>query len=198
MSQTSKCWYAIRVLNQHEDMVAKHLHARGLECFAPVYKARHRWSDRTKEIDVPLFAGYVFCQFSLDNRLAALTVPGVLHIVGTGKTPCPIDQSEMTALQVAVKSGLPTLPAPFLEIGHRVRIERGPLGGVEGILLEVRSQHSLVISITLLQRSVAVEVSHSWVRPLPGRPFAKEPDDLTGHVTSQRFLGTRSLSPTSC
>ena len=159
-------WYAVRVRSQHEDVVARHLRVRGMESFLPLYRERRRWSDRFKEIDLPLFPGYVFCQFDPLNRLPVLTVPGVVHVVGVGKNPVPIDETEIEAIQAAVKSGYPTQPSPFLQIGHKVRIEHGSLCGIEGILTGFRGHQRLVLSITLLQRSVAVEIDAESVRPL--------------------------------
>jgi transcription antitermination factor NusG len=95
-----------------------------------------------------------------------VTVPGIVHVVGIGKTPVAIDQAEMTAIQTAVKSGLPSHPCPF-QIGSKVRVEYGPLCGTEGILLSFRGHQRLVLSVTLLQRSVAVEVDEDWIQPLP-------------------------------
>ncbi len=173
-------WYALRVRSRHESTVATHLHARGYESFLPLYKCRRRWSDRFKEIDLPLFAGYVFCRFNLLNRLPVLAVPGVVHVVGIGRNPVPIDATEIAAIQTAVKSGLPREPWPFLEIGHRVKITHGPFCGVEGILLGFRGNQRLVLSVTLLQRSVAVQVDASWVQ------HALHQDrDCSGPVTGQ-------------
>ena len=159
-------WFALRVRSRYERTVAAHLQGRGFESLLPVYKRRHRWSDRFKEIDLPLFPGYVFCQFDSLNRLPILSIPGVVHVVGVGRTPVPIDESEIAAIQAAVKSGLPRQPWPFLEIGHRVRIEYGPLSGVHGILLGFRGHQRLVLSVTLLQRSVAVQIDEAWVQPI--------------------------------
>jgi transcription antitermination factor NusG len=159
-------WYALRVRSRHESTVASHLQARGYESFLPLYKSQRRWSDRFKEIELPLFPGYVFCQFNLLNRLPILTVPGIVHVVGVGKIPVAIDETEIAAIQAAVKSGLPRQPWPFLEIGHKVRIEHGPLCGVEGVLLGFRGHQRLVLSVTLLQRSVAVQVDEAWVQPV--------------------------------
>jgi transcription antitermination factor NusG len=175
-------WYAVRVRSQYEDMVARHLRVRGLESFLPLYKEKHRWSDRFKEIEVPLFPGYVFCQFNPVNRLPVLTVPGVVHLVGTGRNPTPIDENEMIALQSAVKSGFAAKPWPFLEVGQKVKIEYGPLIGVEGILLGFRGRQRIVLSISLLQRSVAVEINEDWVRPLSVR-----------HAPSNRLLKSEDL-----
>jgi len=180
-------WYALRVRSRHENTVASHLRARGYESFLPLYKSRRRWSDRFKEIELPLFAGYVFCQFNLLDRLPILTVPGIVHVVGVGRTPVAIDEAEIAAIQAAVKSGLPRQPWPFLEIGHRVRIEHGPLCGIEGILLGFRGQQRLVLSVILLQRSVAVQVDEAWVQALPRHRACSDP------VTSE----ARSWQPTA-
>lgn len=167
-TQGAACkWYALRVRSRHEQVVAKHLSSRGYESFLPTYKNRRRWSDRFKEIEVPLFAGYVFCQFDMLNRLPILTIPGVVHVVGIGKNPVPIDESEIAAIQASIKCGLPRQPWPFLRVGDRVRIEHGPLCGVEGILLRSAGHQRLVLSVSLLQRSVAVQINEEWIRPLP-------------------------------
>ena len=160
-------WYVLRVRSRFENTVATHLHARGYESFLPMYKCRRRWSDRFKELELPLFPGYVFFQFNPLSQLPILSIPGVVYLVGVARTPVPVDETEMAAIQAAVKSGLPRLPWPSLRIGHRVRIEYGPLCGVEGILLGFRGHRRLVLSVTLLQRSVAVQVDESWVQPLP-------------------------------
>jgi len=180
---TSYPWFALRVRSRYEHTVATHLQGRGYESFLPLYTCRRRWSDRFKEIELPLFPGYVFCQFDSLNRLPILSIPGVVHVVGFGKTPVPIDESEITAIQAAVKSGLPSLPWPFLEIGHRVRIEYGPLCGVQGILLGFRGHQRLVLSVTLLKRSVAVHVDEAWVQPM-----VQEHGACASPLTSQRGL----------
>lgn len=180
----SNQWYAVRVRSQHEDIAARHLRVRGLEAFLPLYTRKQRWSDRFKEIDFPLFPGYVFCRFDPDNRLLVLTVPGVVHLVGTGKTPVPIDATEIAAIQTAVTSGAMRHPCDYLEVGQRVRIENGPLCGVEGILLGSRGHRRLVLSISLLQRSVAVQVHEEWVRPLGMK-----------HEVAAGFVGSDRWSP---
>ena len=174
-------WYALRVKSRYENTVATHLQGRGYESFLPVYKCQRRWSDRFKEIELPLFPGYVFCQFSPLNRLPILSIPGVVHVVGVGRTPIPIDESEIAAIQAAIKSGLPSQPWPFLQVVNRVRIEYGPLCGLEGILSGFRGHQRLVLSVTLLQRSIAVQVDAAWVQPLP-------PDRSGGSFVSSRSI----------
>jgi transcription antitermination factor NusG len=181
---TNQSWYALRVRSRFENTVAAHLHGRDYESFLPLYKCRRRWSDRIKEIELPLFPGYVFCNFDPLNRLPILSIPGVVNIVGVGRVPLPVNEAEIAAIQTAVKSGLPTQPWPFLQIGQRLRIEYGPLGGVEGILLGFRGRQRLVLSVTLLQRSVAVQVDESWVQAMPNGqlPYG---DRLTPQATER-------------
>lgn len=159
-------WFALRVRSQHEKIVASVLRSKGYEEFLPLYHCRHRWSDRIKVIARPLFTGYVFCRFDLNKRLPILVTPGVLLIVGIAKTPLPVEDSEIAALQSIVKSGFQAEPWPYLQVGQRVRIERGSLEGVEGVLLAVKKPHRLVVSVTLLQRSVAVEIDEAWATPI--------------------------------
>jgi len=159
-------WYALRVRSRFENTVAAHLRGRGYEWFLPLYKCRRRWSDRYKEIELPLFPGYVFCQLNPSNRFPVLSIPGVNYIVGAGGVPLPVNEAEIAAIQTAVRSGLSGQPWPFLQIGHKVRVEYGPLCGIEGVLLRFGGHHRLVLSVILLQRSVAVQVDESWVQPL--------------------------------
>jgi transcription termination/antitermination protein NusG len=159
-------WFAIRVKPQAERVVATIARLKGFEEFLPLYKARRRWSDRFKWVDLPLFPGYLFCRLHEGSRLPILTIPGVLHFVGIGKIPVSIDDEEIAAIQAAIASGLSAEPWPFLNVGQRVRIEEGPLTGAEGILIEVHKKHRIIVSVGLLQRSIAVEIERCWARPL--------------------------------
>ena len=132
----------------------------------PLYTARRRWSDRIKQLQLPLFDGYVFCKLNLLYRMPALTIPGVIQFVGIGKTPVPIEEEEITALQSVMKSGLPSMPWPFLQVGQRVLVQHGPLRDLEGILLQTKGSHRLILSVSLLQRSVAVELDRDCITPI--------------------------------
>jgi transcription antitermination factor NusG len=131
----------------------------------PVCQSRRRWSDRVKSLELPLFPGYLFCRLDPRYRLPILTIPGVQHFVGAGRVPVAIDDAEIAAIQTAIRAGLPTEPWPYLAAGQRVRVERGPLEGLEGLLIEVRKQQRIVVSVPLLMRSVAVEIERDWVTP---------------------------------
>jgi transcription antitermination factor NusG len=159
-------WFALRVKSRFEKKTALHLEGIGLEPFNPLYRSRRRWSDRVKEVDLPLFPGYVFCRFNPYDRLPVLQAPGVVSVVGFGGQPAPVDEGEIAAIQGIVHSGCPALPWPFLREGQRVRLVRGALRSLEGILLEVKNECRLVVSVTLLQRSVAVEIDRTDVEPV--------------------------------
>jgi transcription antitermination factor NusG len=160
-------WFAVQVKTRRESAVATILGGKGYEAFLPTYKSRRRWSDRIKELELPLFPGYLFCRFNAQNRLPILTTPGVVQIVGIGRNPMPLEESEIAAIQVVVRSGLSREPWPFLQVGGRVRIEGGPLYGLEGIVLAFKGRNRLVLSVTLLQRSVAVEIDGDWASSVP-------------------------------
>ncbi|PYV33009.1 MAG: NusG-like protein [Acidobacteria bacterium] len=162
-SPAERSWFALRVRSRHERIVASALCDKGNEVFLPLYRCERRWSDRIKELELPLFPGYLFCRFDILNRLPILVTPGILHIVGIGRVPYPVDEAELEALKTIVISRLGVEPWPLLEVGQRVRIESGPLAGVEGILVVKKTPLRLVVSVTLLQRSVAVEIDHGWV-----------------------------------
>jgi len=159
-------WYALHVQTRYEKTVASGLRSRGYLGFLPVYTSVRRWSDRLQKIELPLFPGYVFSRIDINHRLPVLTIPGVIDIVGVGKVPHPVEDQEIEALQTVVGSGLLLEPWPFLKAGQRVKIQDGPLRDVEGTLSEIGERGKLIVSITLLQRSVAVTIDRSLIRPI--------------------------------
>jgi transcription antitermination factor NusG len=161
-------WFAIRVKSNYEKPVSAILRGKGFEEFLPTYRARRQWSDRIKVLDLPLFPGYLFCRIDLSRRLPLLTTPGVLYLVGKGRTPEPVDDTEVMAIQSVVRSGLPALPWPSVVVGQKVRLERGPLRGIEGVVAKIADQHRIYVNATLLQRSVSVQVDSDWVSTLDG------------------------------
>lgn len=163
---TTFSWYAIRVRSKFERAVSLALSGKGYDEYLPLYHSRRTWSDRSKDLDLPLFPGYLFCRFDVQVRLPILTTPGVVSIVGTGKTPVAISDREIDGIQTMVRSGLHLQPWPGLVVGSRVVIETGPLKGLEGIALDVKKKYRLFVSVPLLQRSVSVEIDRDWVRPL--------------------------------
>ena len=158
-------WFAVETLPRREASVCCILNNKGYQPFLPQYKVRRRWSDRLKVVDRPLFPGYLFCRLGLRQRtLPLLTTPGVLQLVGVGKIPQPVPDHEIEAVQAIIRSGLPAQPWPFLKVGERVLITGGPLEGVEGTLAAARKHFQLVVSVEMLQRSVAVVIDSAFVR----------------------------------
>ena len=165
-------WFVLYVKPRHEKVIVRSLSAEGLEAFLPLYVRQHVYMHRSKENELPLFPGYVFCRFDVLKRTPILATPGVLFIVSVGRTPIPVDDIEIFSLQSAIKAQLSLEPCPFVQKGQRVQITRGALTGVEGIVLEVRKSLRLVISITLLRRSIQCEVDRGWITacdPVPPR-----------------------------
>jgi len=115
-----------------------------------------------------LFPGYVFCRLNEADRFALLTIPGVVHLVSSGRIPTPIDNEEISAIQAAIRSGIPVEPWHFLEVGERVRLSGGPLAGLEGFLVQAHDQQRVVVGLTVLKRSIAVEVERDWLEPADG------------------------------
>jgi transcription antitermination factor NusG len=178
----SQSWYALQVRTRWESSTAGLLSEKGHEVFLPAYREKRRWSGRLKEINAPLFPGYIFCQFDPQKRLPILVTPGVIAVVSRGRVPLPVDDSEIAAIQTIVSSGFRPEPWPYLELGQRIRIESDALNGLEGILISFKGNHRIVVSVSLLRRSVAVEIDRSCVRPigpsLPGRIEQAEPRPL--------------------
>ena len=159
-------WYAVKVRSKFERTASSLLRAKGFEEFLPLVRARRRWSDRTKELEVPLFPGYVFCRFDPRFRVPVLETPGVAGIVGFGSQFTPVPESEIRAIEAVINSGNPLELYPYLSAGKKIRIEDGPFTGVEGVVVEWKNRFRLIVSVTLLQRSVAVEIDREWAAPL--------------------------------
>jgi transcription antitermination factor NusG len=165
-SETGLHWFALKVRSRAEKTVGETLQDRGFDVFCPTYRETRKYSDRQKNLQSPLFPGYLFCRLSWSNRLPVLSAPYVEYIVGFGKEPTPVASTEVEAIQAIMRSGFPCGPHPFLRVGQRVRMQAGPLADLEGILVATRGAHRLIVSVDLLQRSVATEVDSAHVRPV--------------------------------
>jgi len=161
-------WFALAVKPRHEKKVAYVLDTKGYETFVPLYKHRHRRAAGVRDFDLPLFPGYVFSRFDLLRRLPVVVTPGVNRILGFGPNPSPVDPSEIASLRTVLKKALSAKTIPFFRAGHHVRICGGPLQGVEGVVVLVLGTLRIVVSVTLLQRSVLVEVDSNWLVPEKG------------------------------
>jgi len=174
-------WFALQVRTRWESSTAGLLSGKGYQTLLPTYKTKKRWNGAVREVNAALFPGYVFCQFDAQKRLPVLVTPGVISVVGCGRIPLPVDGAEIAAIQTVVSSGLRAEPWPYLELGQRVRIDSDALEGLEGILINFKGNHRIVVSVSLLRRSVALEIDRSCVRPIGAtRPVGF--DSITSHA----------------
>ena len=164
--QTPYPWYALRVQQKFEHLIQGLLCEKGYECYVPEYESVRQWSDRRKTIRLPLIPGYVFCRLEINQRLGVLMTPRVQYVVGLGKVPVAIDDEEMDAVRRVVESGRNLGAHPYLQVGDRVRVERGALAGLEGILMQVKTGARIVVSIPLLQRSISTEIEMDAISPV--------------------------------
>src|SRR5216683_5587462 len=157
-------WYAVCTFSNHEKRVGDQLRERGVEHFLPLYESVRRWKDRRVQLQLPLFPGYVFVHLALRDRLQVLQVPGVARLVGFNGTPAALAPEEIETLRRGLQGGLRAEPHPFLTVGRRVRIIAGPFAGLEGILKRKKSNLRVVVSLELIERSVAVDVDAADVQ----------------------------------
>lgn len=156
-------WYAVRTRSRFEAVTAASLRDKGFVEFLPIWRSRRQWSDRVKELDLPLFPGYVFCRFSARDPYPVLNSPGVVHIVSAGTRPIPIDDREIESVRTVCTADVSARPCTEVVTGQRLVVVKGPLKGVEGTLIRVKDHFRLVVSISLLRRSVSAELQRDWV-----------------------------------
>jgi transcription antitermination factor NusG len=160
---TAHPWFALQTRPKNERKVECLLNQKGYDCFMPIYRSKRKWSDRVVEIDFPLFPGYVFCRFNASALGKAISTEGVVRVVGFGGTPAEVDSEEMEALGVLARTSLLREPWKYLPSGTLVLVETGPLAGIQGIIKADENNKLLVISVTLLQRSVAIQLDEDTV-----------------------------------
>jgi transcription antitermination factor NusG len=161
-------WYAIQTMPKHERKVAGELRLKGLHTFLPLFPSTRKWSDRSRVLDLPLFPGYVFVHMSAapETRISVLRTGGVTGFVGVRGMGVPIPENQIAAVESILEKKLVCSPYPFLNLGQRVRIRGGSLEGIEGILTEIKGDLSLVISVELIQRSLAIQVAGYRIEPI--------------------------------
>lgn len=159
-------WFAAYVTARHEKQVATQLKNRGIQHFLPVYRSIRRWKDRRKELELPLFPSYVFVNIAMKDRLQVQCVPSVVQFVSFHGMPAEIPGQEIEMLQNGLSRTGCAEPHPFLKIGRRVRVLSGGMKGIEGILVRMKDKCRVVITIELIQRSVAMEVDEGDIEPI--------------------------------
>jgi transcription antitermination factor NusG len=163
---TDDFWFALYTCANHEKRVAAQLESRGVDHFLPLYSSVRRWKDRRIRLQLPLFPGYIFVRLALTERLRVLEIPGVARLVGFNGRPCALPKDEIEVLRKGNLNQLRIEPYPYLTVGSRVRINQGPLAGMEGILVRKKKIHRVVLSLDVIARSAAVEVDASDIERL--------------------------------
>lgn len=159
-------WFAVRLREKFRFSTEQMLSAQGIEFFSPMTTELRQWSDRRKVVSLPLFAGYLFCRFEADRYGAIVRTLGVIDLVRVGNRLAEVDPEELDAIRRALHHELAVEELPALVVGQRVRVISGPLCDVEGVLLQTRTQSKLVLSISMMQRAVAVQIDRSQVQAL--------------------------------
>jgi transcription antitermination factor NusG len=163
-------WYAVHTRSHFERQVVTEVTGNGLHCYLPSYEEEHQWKDRKKKVSLPLFPGYLFVRLRdlPTERMTVLKARGVVQIVGSGGRIEPVTEEEVEAVRRVLDSRLACHGHPFLRTGMRVRVKRGILRGLEGLLIRVKNQARLVISVNLIAQSVAAEIDITDVEPATG------------------------------
>jgi transcription elongation factor/antiterminator RfaH len=156
-------WYAVQVKGRQEIQASQVLRFKGYETLVPVYKARKRWSDRSKIVEVPLFPSYIFCRFDPEIQSRIVSTPGVTSVVGFGRGPVPVRSDEIESLKILMESGSECKSHAFFHAGEEVEVISGPLSGIRGIMVSNGKKTRIVISVQLIQGSVVVEVDEDCV-----------------------------------
>jgi len=156
-------WFALQTRPRNEKQVERLLTHKGYECCLPMYRQKRRWSDRVIEVELPLFPTYVFCRFISSAIGKAISTPGVSRIVGFGGRPAEVGLEEIESLQLLGQSDLLREPWAYIPDGTLVRVHTGPLTGAQGIIYCNGDKRRLVISVTLLQRSVAIQLDENTI-----------------------------------
>jgi transcription antitermination factor NusG len=160
LPKAERLWYAVHTRSNFEKRVALELEQKGLETFLPAFRETHRWKDRRKMVEIPYFPSYLFVRIEdkPERRLDVLRTAGAVRILGNGGEIEPIQEMEIERFQRLVDSNLSAYAHPFLKEGASVRVKAGPLRGIEGLLVQIKNQNRLLLSLNLLARSVATEI----------------------------------------
>lgn len=160
-------WFAVQTKPRHEKKVNSELREQDISSFLPLHREKRRWSDRSQWVELPMFPQYLFVRVPIsgDSRLRVLQTAGVVQFVGATGRGVPIPDDQIESLLAIVSRGIPAASHEFLSVGQRVRIRGGVLEGIEGILSAIRNEKSLVVSVDLIQKSVAIRINGFEVEP---------------------------------
>jgi transcription antitermination factor NusG len=187
-------WFALQTKLKSESRAEHLLRQKGYECLTPTYRVKRKWSDRSVEFECPLFPGYVFCRFNPAVMGKAISTPGVIRIVGFGGKPAEVAIEEIEALQLLARSHFLRKPWKYLPDGTPVLVETGPLAGVQGFICADEKQRHLIISVTLLEQSVAIQLTEDTV--ISVITDSREDESRFSGVSDESYLAVRLLRRT--
>jgi transcription antitermination factor NusG len=164
--EQNQLWFAVYTIPRHEKRLAEHFAVRQIEFFLPLYRTLRKWKDGSRiHLELPLFPNYIFVRISRRERVRVLEVPGVLSIVGCGREPAPLPDSDIEGLRRGIESAK-IEPYPYLAAGEKVRINAGPLAGMEGVLIRKKNAFRVVLTISMIMQSASVEVDVGDLEPI--------------------------------
>lgn len=159
-------WYAVYTCANHEKRVVMQLADRGIEHYLPLYECARKWRDREVRLQLPLFPGYIFAHFALQDRLHLLQLPGVVRLVGFNGQATSVADGEVAQIRAFLSHGYRAEPYPFLRTGKRVRVVSGPLQGIAGVIVRRKNRSRFVVTIESIQHSMAIEIDHRDLGPI--------------------------------
>jgi transcription antitermination factor NusG len=179
-------WYVAYTYPRHEKAVADQVQLRSVETFLPTYTVKSQWKDRRVQLELPLFAGYVFTRMTVRERVKVMSVPSVIRILSYRGMPVPIGDAEIDALRMCVANGAKFEPHAYIAVGDRVRVREGAFEGLEGVVVRRSNQCKLVVSLSLIHQSVALEVEPGSLEIVKAMNLA-----ATGQRTNRQSEGSR-------
>ena len=195
LAENAGSWFAVYTNSRHEKMVAKQFLERHVESFLPLYRKVHHWTKQSRvTLELPLFPNYVFVRITQHQRASVLAVPRVLGIVGRGHLSSALSDAEIESLRIGLERNK-FEPYPYLVAGERVRIRAGSMAGMEGILVRKKNELRVVLTLDLIQRSVAVEVDAEDVEPASSHPSLKLVPERPSAMESRRTMNRPLIVP---
>lgn len=169
----SRPWQVLHVLSNHERRVAQHLAVRSVEHYVPYYREKVKWTDRTKIAERPLFSGYVFARFTPQSRIAVISTPGVLRLLGDEVCDM-VSDGDLTRIREGLASGMPLRPHGGFAVGMRVRVRAGAFAGAEGVVTELRKQCRIILALAAIRQCFSLEAEIDDLEVL-SKPVATKP-----------------------
>jgi transcription antitermination factor NusG len=195
----SREWYAVYTQPRHEQAVNRHLAAREVETYLPTILSVNRWKDRRVQIETPVFPGYIFTRISAAERRQVVAAPGVVRVLSFNGAPAAIADTEIEAVKLCLARGVAPQTHPYLAVGERVRVRSGALEGLQGLVTRRKNECRLIVSVTLIHRSVAIEIDEDALESLEANatPASRRGAAVSPTLVSSTTVSSTTVSPTT-